>query len=416
MNDLARKLAVAAPIPLLLLASITSCSDDGQDSAPVADASSPTNTDPASAGSEQAPSTDELSARLDLAMDELVSMPGGPPAVVGVVQIGDERTTHAAGVVDVTGDVEPTADDHMRVASVAKAFSGATALSLVDEGVLSLDDTIGELLPDLPASWADVTLRHLMNHTSGLPDIVDAPSFGEAVMASIDVAPPPEELLTYAYEEPLNFEPGTEYRYSNSDNIAIGQMIQAVTDQPYAEVLQERVLDPLGLNRTSLPEGVEMPEPFIHGYGLTEGEPLEDVSDGLAAGWAWASGGVISTPNDLNDFIRGYVSGELYSDEVRAEQQALFVPGGESGPPGPGLNSASLSLFRYETPCGTVYGHTGNTFGYTQFAVATPDGERSATVSINLQRTDKSEGQDAAVFDALHRVQQAAICLLLEAP
>lgn len=396
MHDFARTLARGAPIPLLLLAVITSCSDDGQ--------------------SERSSSTDELAARLDLAMDELVSMPGGPPAVIGVVQIGEEKTTHAAGVVDVTRDVEPTADDHMRIASVAKAFSGATALSLVDEGVLSLDDTIGALLPDLPEQWSDVTLRHLLNHTSGMPDFVRSPSFGAAVTASLAVAPPPEELLTYAYDEPLNFEPGTEYRYSNSDNIAVGLMIQAATGHPYAEVLQEQVLDPLGLDETSLPEGVEIPEPFIHGYALSGSDPMEDVSDDLAAGWAWASGGVISTPNDLNDFIRGYVSGELYGDEVRSEQQALFIPGGESGPPGPGLNSASLSLFRYDTPCGTVYGHTGNTGGYTQFVVATPDGERSATVAINLQRTDTSEDQDAAVFDALHRVQHAAICLLQETP
>lgn len=443
MTTSPRRLALLAATPVLVLA-VTSCSDDTSDtgtgaaptstaaaaltlpddgstaatdgdagsSTTAADTSDSTSTTAGDGGA--APGPDDLTAALDRAMDELVSMPGGPPAVVGVVQIGDEKTTHAAGVVDITGDVEPTADDHMRVASVAKAFSGATALSLVDEGVLSLDDTIGELLPDLPEAWADVTLRQLMSHTSGLPDFIKTEGFGEAVTASLDVAPPPEELLTYAYDEPLNFEPGTQYEYSNSDNIAVGLMIQAVTDRPYAEVLQERVLDPLGLDQTSLPEGVEVPEPFIHGYALAEGEPLEDVSDGLAAGWAWASGGVVSTPNDLNDFIRGYVSGELYSAEVRAEQQTLFIPGGESGPPGPALNSASLSLFRYDTPCGTVYGHTGNTVGFTQFAVATPDGERSATVAINLQRNDGSEGQDAKVFDALHRVEQAAICLLLE--
>ncbi len=358
----------------------------------------------------------ELEERLDLAMAELVAMPGGPPGVVGVVQIDDEKTTHAAGVADVDGDAAPTADEHMRVASVAKAFSGATALSLVDEGVLSLDDTIGERLPELPAEWADVTLRQLLNHTSGMPDFLRSPSFADAALASIDDAPPPEELLVFAHGEPLNFEPGTEYRYSNSDNIAVGLMIQEATGRPYHEVLQEEVLDPLGLDRTSLPEGIEIPEPFIHGYELNPGEPLADVSGGLAGGWAWASGGVVSTPNDLNDFIRGYVSGELYSAEIRAEQQDLFIPGGESGPPGPALNSASLALFRYDTPCGTVYGHTGNTVGFTQFAVSTPDGQRSATVAINLQRTEDSEGQALEVFHALQRVEQAAICLLLESP
>ena len=101
-------------------------------------------------------------------------MPGGPPAVVVVVQRGSDRTVHTAGVAEVGTDVEPTLDDHMRIASVAKAFSGATALSLVDEGVLSLDDTIAERLPDLPAAWGDVTLRQLLNHTSGLPDFTDS--------------------------------------------------------------------------------------------------------------------------------------------------------------------------------------------------------------------------------------------------
>ncbi len=426
MKTSSRRLALVGSVPVLLL-SIAACSDDGADTAgatPTTEVATttagvPSSTEDAASSDDAAgaaPSTEDLEADLQEAMEELVAMPGGPPGVVGVVQLGDDKSTFAAGVADVDGDAAPTADDHIRAASVAKAFSGATALSLVDEGVLSLDDTIGERLPDLPEAWADVTLRQLLNHTSGMPDFLRSPSFAEAVEASIDVAPPPEELLLFAEDEPLNFEPGTEYRYSNSDNIAVGLMIQAAAGRPYVEVLQEQVLDPLGLDETSLPEGVELPEPFMHGYALTEDEPLEDVSDGLAGGWAWASGGVVSTPNDLNDFIHAYVTGELYSDETRAQQQDLFIPGGESGPPGPALNSASLALFRYDTPCGTVYGHTGNTVGFTQFAVATPDGQRSATVAINLQRTETSEGQALEVFEALHRVEQAAICLLLESP
>jgi D-alanyl-D-alanine carboxypeptidase len=174
------------------------------------------------------------------------------------------------------------------------------------------------------------------------------------------------------------------------------------------------VFKPLGLDQTALPATTDMPAPFIHGYQLAaDGQP-EDYSTVFAAGWAWASGGIVSTPSDLNDFIRGYVGGELFGEEVRDQQQRLFIPAATSDPPGPGENSASLGLFRYQTECGTVYGHTGSIFGYTQFAVASPDGRRSATASISLQRDEHSEGQAGRVFESLQRLELAAICYALD--
>jgi D-alanyl-D-alanine carboxypeptidase len=99
--------------------------------------------------------------RVDQAIDELVAMPGGPPGAIVVVQRGSDRSVHAAGVAEIGAEAEPDVEDHMRIASVSKAFSGATALSIVDEGELSLDDTIAERLPDLPAAWGEVTLRQI---------------------------------------------------------------------------------------------------------------------------------------------------------------------------------------------------------------------------------------------------------------
>jgi D-alanyl-D-alanine carboxypeptidase len=352
--------------------------------------------------------------RLDQALGELVAMPGGPPGAIVVVQRGSDRSVHAAGVAEVGAEDPPDVDDHMRLASVAKAFSGATALSLVDEGVLSLDDTIADRLPDLPAAWGEVTLRQLLNHTSGLPDFTESEAFFEEVTASLEEAVPPVDMLAFVAEEPLNFPPGTQYRYSNSDNITVGLMIEAATGQSYEDVLAQEVLEPLGLDDTSLPAGTELPEPYMHGYRLNEeGQPV-DESNVAAAGWAWASGGIVSTPADLNDFIRGYVGGELFGDDVREEQQDLFIPGGLSDPNGPGDGSASMALFRYQTECGTVYGHSGNIFGYTQFAVASPDGRRSVTSSISLQRTQKNEGQDFSVYEAQVRLWEAAICAAFE--
>jgi D-alanyl-D-alanine carboxypeptidase len=341
-------------------------------------------------------------------------MPGGPPGVIAVVQVGDERTVHTAGVADLATGRAPTVDDHMRIASTAKAFSGATALALVDKGRLSLDDTIGKWLPDLPAAWSAVTLRQLLSHTSGLPDFTNSPEFAAAVGASLETPLPPEQLLAFVADEPLVFVPGSRYVYDNSDNIAVGLMIQAATGMTYAEALAEHVLEPLDLEQTSLPVGTEIPEPVLHGYDLDPPAAPEDITGLAAAGWAWASGGIVSTPADMTTFIRGYVGGKLFGSETRAQQTDLFIPGGESGPPGPGLNAASLALFRYQTPCGEVYGHTGNIPGYTQLAVASPDGTRSVTVSMTLARNADGTPEELQVLGALQQAEQQAICLALD--
>jgi D-alanyl-D-alanine carboxypeptidase len=123
----------------------------------------------------------------------------------------------------------------------------------------------------------------------------------------------------------------------------------------------------------------------------------------------WASGGLQSTPTQLGRFIRGYVSGKLFGPALR-RQQRRWVDGG-SEPTGPGTNSAGLALFRYRMGCGTLYGHTGNFPGYTQFAAASSDGRRSATVSANTQLNQVMFSQPA--FRALRRAFERASCAAL---
>lgn len=353
---------------------------------------------------------------LDRALKKLVAMEGGPPGVIAVVQRGKKREVHSFGFANLKNERRMNVQDRMRIASAAKAFSGATALSLVSKGALSLDDTIGDLLSDLPEppprTWSKVTLRQLLSHTSGLPDFSKSDAFRNALLASLTHAPPPEKLLTYAYDlngGKLRFAPGTKYEYSNSDNIAVALMVEAATGKTYEDQLRKQVYAPLGLRKTSLPSGTRLGTPFIHGYDLSE-RPPEDVSKIAAAGWAWASGGVVSTPSDLNTFIRGYVKGKLYDLQTRAQQRKVFK-GGSSDPLGPGMNSAGLALFRYETRCGTVWGHTGNTSGYTQFMAASPNGKRSATVSINAQIAPPVG--DPQAFKALRRAEGLAVCAAL---
>ncbi|WP_207892045.1 serine hydrolase domain-containing protein [Streptacidiphilus pinicola] len=340
-------------------------------------------------------------------LDGLVHAKGGPPGVIVVLR-GDGRTVVLrAGHGALEEERPPRIDDHMRIASVAKAFSGAVALRLVSRGRLGLDDTLAKRLPDLPAQWGRVTLRQLLQHTSGLPDFSRAPAFGQILRQDPHHRFASRRLLHFVADQPLAFAPGTRYAYSNSDNIAVALMAEAVTHQRYEKLLDELVYDPLELDATSLPGGFTLPAPYLHGYLVTPSGP-QDVSTQFGNSGVWASGGVVSTPRDLSVFIGAYAGGRLVSPAVR-RQQLSFVDGG-SQPPGPGRNEAGLGIFRYTTRCGVVYGHTGNTAGYTQLALATADGRRSMTFSVNAQITP---GGNAALFDRMRAIEEDFTCALL---
>jgi D-alanyl-D-alanine carboxypeptidase len=359
------------------------------------------------AGTASAGTAQTADAALNRALTRLVRHADGPPGIAVVVQRGGRAVLHRAGTANVATGAPIRASDSMRLASVAKAFSGAVALSLVASGRLSLGDTVGRRLPGLPRAWSKVTLRELLQHTSGIPDFIHSKALIKALLKSPHKAPRPVVVLSYARKR-LNFTPGTRYKYSNSDNFAVGLMVQAATGKFYPSELRERVLAPLGLARTSLPRGIALPSPFVHGYRVAPPHPPVDVTHEFAAGWAWASGGVVSTPRDTNAFIRAYARGATTSPAVH-RSQFTFRPG-TSDPPGPGRNSVGLAIFRYQTRCGTVYGHTGNTSGYTQFAAATRDGSRSVVVSVNSQITPLT---NPARFPELRRIYTLAVCAAL---
>ncbi|MGI5357742.1 serine hydrolase domain-containing protein [Streptomyces sp. CA-252508] len=350
---------------------------------------------------------DSRDRELRKALEELVGPPDGPPGAIAVMQRGRDVKVYRAGVADAESGRPPRPGDHMRVASVAKAYSGAVALQLVDRGKLRLDDTIGKRLPRLPKAWHKVKLRHLLQHTSGLPDFTQDPDFLRAVAADPRGEVDPHTLLGFVADRPLLFTPGSRYRYDNSDNIVVAMMAEAATGRPYEELLRGLVIRPLGLRNTSLPRGYQLPHPYLHGYDFEPEGPLEDVSTAFSASLFWASGGVVSTPNDLNTFMRAYGSGRLLSKKTY-EQQRKWIKG-SSVNPGPGRNEAGLALFRYTTRCGVVHGHTGTIPGYTQLAVTTPDGTRSLTFTL----TSQVSAQTPELLARMRKVQEDFVCELL---
>jgi D-alanyl-D-alanine carboxypeptidase len=345
-------------------------------------------------------------AAVQRGLEQLVAAKDGPPGAIATLYRDGQTTVLRAGRSDVTRRGAPKATDHMRIASVSKAYSGAVALHLVQAGQLGLDDTIGQRLPNPPTAWAGVTIRQMLDHTSGLPDYTRSDGFIAQATKDPRGFVTPQQVIGWVRRSPLAFPAGSKYAYSNTDNIVVGLIAQAVTGTPYPTLLKTIVFDPAGLTQTSFPtRRISLPAPFIRGYVVGDGPKPQDVTSFLSPSGAWASGAIVSTPSDLGAFIRADL-GLKFFGAAQQQEQMTFVPG-SSSPPGPGTNAAGLALFRYTTPCGVVYGHTGNFPGYVQWVAATADGSRSVTTSLNIP------APTGALLRRLRAVQATAVCALL---
>ncbi len=208
----------------------------------------------------------------------------------------------------------------MRIASIAKAFSGAVALHLVQEGLLGLNDTIGERLPGMmPPAWSAVTVREMLNHTSGLPDYTQSAAFRKQAMTNPRGYVSPTGIIDWVRKDGLMFTPGSRYEYSNTDNIVVGLIAQQVAGESYGHLLSTLVFRPAKLTQTTFPtRRVSLPAPFIHGYAVQPGKPPQDVTTFLSPSGAWASGAIVSTPADLGAFIRADLGGRFFGQAQQA--------------------------------------------------------------------------------------------------
>jgi D-alanyl-D-alanine carboxypeptidase len=278
-----------------------------------------------STGAAQARTTD---ASVQRGLQRLVAAPGGPVGAIATLYRNGRTTVLRAGRADAARPGPPRLGDHMRIASIAKAFSGAVALHLVQEGVLGLDDTIGQRLPAMmPADWSAVTVREMLNHTSGLPDYTRSDGFREQATTNPHGYVAPTQIIDWVRQDHLVFTPGSRYEYSNTDNIVVGLIAQRVTGTAYGQLLSTLVFRPARLTQTTFPTWrISLPGPFIHGYDVAPGKPPQDVTRFLSPSGAWASGAIVSTPADLGAFIRADLGGRFFGAAQR-RQQLRFVRG-----------------------------------------------------------------------------------------
>jgi D-alanyl-D-alanine carboxypeptidase len=345
-------------------------------------------------------------SKLQKALDAIVASPGGPPGISVLIDRGGHTEFLQAGTADVGNDRPPTPFDSFRIASVSKGFNAYLAAKLVGSGSLSLDTTLREKIPGVLPAAEGVTLRQLLQHTSGLPDYIRAPAFVKGFLADPTAYLSPTQLTGFVRDEPLEFAPGSQYHYSDTDNIAAGLIEEKASGLTYEQLLQRQVFGPLGMRKSSLPITTKMPRPFMHGYDVEAGKKPEDVSELINPAGAWASGGIVSTPLDMASFARRYVPTVLATSTVEGP---FYL--GSSSPPGPGKNFAGLGLFRYRTGCGTVYGHTGSFPGYRILLASSADGRRSVVFVANAQIVP---GQGSPkVAKAITGAQARAVCRAL---
>lgn len=347
------------------------------------------------------------SSSLQRALEQIVDAPGGPPGVSVLIDRGRHSEYLWAGVADVRSERPPTPFDHVRIASVAKAFNSYIAVKLAGNGALSFDTTLKASIPGVLPAAEGVKLRELLQHTSGIAEYISTPAFGKRLNADPAAFISPLELTEYVRDSPLEFAPGSRYHYSDTDNIAAALIEEAESGLNYEQLLQRRVFGPLKMPNSSLPRTIAMPRPFMHGYDVMPGQKPEDVSELINPAGAWASGGIVSTPLDLARFARRYVPTVL---AATGELEGPFRPG-SSSPPGPGTNAAGLGIFRYRTGCGSVYGHTGSFPGYRILLAASPNGKRSVVFVATSQIVPGQGSPNVAA--AITKAQARAVCRAL---
>jgi D-alanyl-D-alanine carboxypeptidase len=200
----------------------------------------------------------------------------------------------AAGTAATAIGRRRSVDEHFRIGSVTKLFTATVLLQLVAEGCVELDGNC----------------RRILNHTSGIFDYGDDPSFLEAITGTAFLTTRyhsyhPDELVALAMAHPLTSAPGTAWRYSNTNYLLAGQIIERVTGNAYAEEVQRRIVRPLGLTGTQVPGSeTTLPEPHARHYSplMVPGAKPRDVTE-LNASYAWAAGGIVSTLDDLTRFL-----------------------------------------------------------------------------------------------------------------
>lgn len=315
---------------------------------------------------------DRLAQRLDAAISPLFQsdQPGG---AVLLARNGKTIFRKAYGLADLERKVRLTPEMPLRIGSVTKQLTAAAIFLLIDEGKLALDDEITKFLPDYPVKGRRITIHHLLTHSSGIPSYTDI--LVEPSTLTLDKTV--REIIDDFKDEPLFFEPGDAIRYSNSNYVLLGAIIEKVSGVGYADFMAKRVFEPLGMESTALEGHERNGRRRVEGYQRGLSKPFEKAQP-ISMTQVYSAGALISTVDDLARWGAA-VDGRRFlgAESWKRMFRPVVLNNGEVTKACPGW---FVERFAFERE---VYAHAGGISGFASFVYWVPQDRVFAVVLLN---------------------------------
>lgn len=329
-----------------------------------------------------APSSDDL-ATMDERVRAEMAENNIPGVIIGVASRGRLVHLQSYGMANVELRVPVSDSTVFEIGSISKQFVTAAVMLLVEDGRLSLDDPIQDHLTDLPSEWLGVTVRHLLTHTSGIPDYEEIQTY-EAYRFRFT----PEQIIREAHSRPMDFEPGTGWYYSNTGYFLLSLIVERIEGHPFGKVLQSRIFEPLGMTQTRMADPEDIIPHRASGYWVDRmGVELMN-RDATQPSSTLGAGGLLSSVHDMAKWDEALYDDRLLSAESKtAMWTPTVLPNGDDTGYAFGWGVGEYRGHR-------IVGHNGQVAGFVATFMRLPDDEAAIIVFANRYRVSSSRFRD----------------------
>lgn len=331
-------------------------------------------------------------AKLEKAINDTMKANDIPGAVVAAYFPGEGTYVAAKGYRNRDTKEAMRLDDHFRIGSNTKAFTGTIILQLIQEGKFTLDTKVHSLLNAVP-NGDQISVRNLLNMTSGLWNYSETDAANNYLWDDHQSTLTTATLLGWGYSHENPFQPGAEYEYSNTNTVLLGKIITKETGMSVNDAFKERIYKPLGMTETSYPLGTDLPEPYAHGYTDDTRDRHQVDATHYSPSWTNAAGQLVSNLDDMKLWARALGTGSLLTPQMQAERLTWVT--------------AKNAPHYYGLAIGKAGGwlhHQGTLPGYNTIAAYLPEKDAVMVVLCNCNIPWDETGPAAKIMKAMSDV------------